>query len=353
MTLAPSSRHSLAAVLVVVCTFALCSTSLKGQDDPAVQFEAAMQQGERALKLRQYEDALRAFKRASGLRDKKSPEAHFAMARVYRALNAHKSAADSCTEALKYAGDQKGLVIGIRNLRGLAIGDLVEKNDDKRLKDAEADFRAVATDLPIAQYNLGFTIVRQGRDEEGIAELKAYIARDGSTREAAEARRIIENPKRARMFFAPEFSITTLQGEHIALEDLRGRVVLIDFWATWCKPCIAATPGLVKLQKKYADAKFTLIGVSLDRDQAAWRNYVDKEQMVWPQYLDNGRVSTLFKVRPIPTYIILDHEGAVRAMKTGYGSDTDSWLDYEVKKALKDLDRAAGGTEANRPETIR
>jgi thiol-disulfide isomerase/thioredoxin len=334
-------RHSLAAVLIVVCTFVLCSTPIAGRQEAADAFDAAMQQGERALKLRQYEDALQAFKRANGLREKKSPEAQFAMARVYRELNAHKSAVDSCTEALKHVGDRKPMEIAIRNLRGLSIGSLVEKNDDKRLKDAEADFRAIAPDLPIAQYNLGFTLVRQGRDDEGIVELKAYLIRDGSTREAAEARRIIENPKRARAFYAPEFSVTTLQGEHIALEDLRGRVVLLDFWATWCGPCIAATPGLVRLQKKYAEAPFTLVGVSLDRNKDAWRSYIEKEKMEWPQYLDNGRVASLFKVRPIPTYIILDHEGAVRAMKTGYGRDTDGWLDYEIKKALKDLEKAA------------
>ena len=344
MLAGPVSKRSLSvsAVLVLVCTFALCSTSLSGggAQESGDQFDAAMQQGERAFKLRQYEDALRAFKRASGLRDKKSADAHFAMARVYHTLNAHKSAVDSCTEALKYVGDRKNLEISIRNLRGLSIGSLVEKNDDKRLRDAEADFRAIAPDLPIAQYNLGFTLVRQGRDEEGVAELKAYIERHGSTKEAAEARRIIENPRRARVAYAPEFSVTTLQGEHIALEDLRGRVVLLDFWATWCKPCLMATPGLVRLQRKYADAPFTIVGVSLDRNRDAWRDYIEKEKMDWPQYLDNGRVAALFKVQPIPTYIVLDHEGAVRAIKTGYGSDTDGWMDYEVRTALKDLQKS-------------
>ena len=346
MLVRPVSKRSLSvsAALVLICTFALCSTSLSGlsgAQEGGAEFDAAMQQGERAFKLRQYDDALRAFKRASGLRDKKSPEAHLSMARVYHALTAYKSAVDSCTEALKYVGDRKDLEISIRNLRGLSIGGLVEKNDDKRLRDAEADFRAIAAELPMAQYNLGFTLVRQGRDEEGLAELNAYIRRDGSTKEAAEARRIIENPRRARVFYAPEFSVTTLQGEHIALEDLRGRVVLLDFWATWCKPCLMATPGLVRLQRKYADAPFTIVGVSLDRNRDAWRDYIEKEKMEWPQYLDNGRIAGLFKVRPIPTYIVIDHEGAVRGLKTGYGSDTDSWLDYEVRSALKDLQKSS------------
>jgi hypothetical protein len=59
--------------------------------------------------------------------------------------------------------------------------------------------------------------------------------------------------------------------------------------------------------------------------------------MDWPQYLDNGRLATLFKVRPIPTYIVLDYEGAVRGVRTGYGSGTDAWLDGEIRKCLKEL----------------
>jgi Tfp pilus assembly protein PilF len=78
------------------------------QDDNDAQFTAALQQGDTALTLRQFDDALKAFKRASGLRDKRSAEAHFGMARAYRELEAPKSAADSCTEALEL--DHEGTV---------------------------------------------------------------------------------------------------------------------------------------------------------------------------------------------------------------------------------------------------
>jgi thiol-disulfide isomerase/thioredoxin len=325
------------------------------QDDKDAQFAAAMQQGDSAIKLRQFDDALKAFKRASALRNKESAEAHFGMARAYTALSAPKSAADSCTEGLKFVGGDKALEALIRNARGLAIFALVEKNDDKRLKDAEADFRAVIelTDrVPIAHYNLAFALMRQGRDDDGIQAMNVFLAKAPNMREAAEARRLIENPRRARVLFAPEFSITTLQREHITLEDLRGRVVLVDFWATWCPPCLAATPGLQRLAKKYAGEPFTLLGISLDRSQEPWKRYIEEHKMDWPQYFDNGRVASLFKVGPIPMYFILDHEGVVRASKSGYGSSTDGWLDGEIRKLLKELKEAkkttteaAGGRE--------
>lgn len=313
------------------------------QNDNDAQFAAAMQQGDRALELRQFDDALDAYKRANGLRNKPSAEAHFGMARAHRGLGKLKNAADSCTEALKYVGANRELEAAIRNVRGSAIFEQVEKNDDKRLKDAEADFRSVTelTDtLPIAHYNLGYALMRQGRDEEGIAAFKVFLAKAPYVREAREASRMIEDPRRARVVFGPEFAVTTLQGERLALEDLRGRVVVLDFWATWCGPCIAATPGLQRLAKKYADQPFTLVGISVDRNEQAWKTYVARNKMDWPQYLDNGRIASLYKVRPIPTYVVIDHEGIVRGVETGYGRSTDGWLDNEVRKCLKEI----GGT---------
>ena len=342
-------RTRLATIALVAVSIApVLLARPAGQNDKDTQYVAAMQQGDRAIALKQFEDALKAFNRASALRNKESAEAHFGMARAYRGLSAGKSAADSCTEALKFVGGNKALEAAIRQIRGVAIFELVEKNDDRRLKDAEADFRAVIelTDtLPIAHYNLGYSLLRQGRDDDGIAALNAFIVKAPNMREAAEARRMIENPRRARVPFAPEFSITTLQGEHITLEDLRGRVVLVDFWATWCGPCLKATPALQRLAKKYADEPFTLLAISLDRNQEAWKRYIAEHKMEWPQYLDNGRVATLFKVKPIPTYIVIDHEGIVRATETGFGSSTDGWLDSEIRKLLKELKKST--TETN------
>src|SRR5687767_15153355 len=186
-------RTSLAIITLIALSLMPALPSAN-QDDKDEQFTAALQQGDKALSLRQYDDALKAFKRASGLRDKRSPEAHFGMARAYHELAAPKSAADSCTEALKYVGDNKVLEATIRNLRGLSLSDLVEKNDDKRLNDAAADFRAIIdlTDtLPIAHYNLGFTLLRQGRDEDGIAALKVFLAKAPKMKESAEAHRLI------------------------------------------------------------------------------------------------------------------------------------------------------------------
>lgn len=167
--------------------------------------------------------------------------------------------------------------------------------------------------------------MRQSRDDEGAAGLNTFLA--ATPREP----------------FAPDFSVVTLDQQHIALDDLNGKVVLIDFWASWCGPCAAATPGLVRIQKKYGERPFTIVGVSLDREESPWRAYIDKNKMTWPQYWDKGgNVARLFKIQPIPTYIVLDHEGIVRETREGWEPSVDGWLDSQIGKLLKKAEEAAG-----------
>ena len=129
-----------------------------------------------------------------------------------------------------------------------------------------------------------------GHDEDGVRELKLYV----ETRAARDLRldnamKMIEEPRRAREIFAPDFSFTTKEGEFISLDDLKGKTVVLDFWGTWCKPCLMATPSLVRLQKKYAEQGVVFIGVAVNDQEDAWAAYIDKNKMEWPQFLDKTR----------------------------------------------------------------
>src|SRR5215218_1784706 len=96
-----------------------------------------------------------------------------------------------------------------------------------------------------------------------------------------------ENPRRARENYAPDFSFTSSEGEHIALGDLRGKVVLLDFWGTWCPPCVDSVPELRTLHKCYSNEPwFVLIGISSDNDEEKWQEFTVKNKMIWPQYRD-------------------------------------------------------------------
>ncbi|OFW08091.1 MAG: hypothetical protein A3H96_22110 [Acidobacteria bacterium RIFCSPLOWO2_02_FULL_67_36] len=309
------------------------------QDQNPDEYVAQMKKGDAALRSRKYEDALKAYKKASSLHNKTSAEAYAGMARVYDAMGAYKSAADSWADALENTSGDPLREAVYRNQRGASLFAQSQNGNDKRLKEAEAEFRAaLALDetLAIARFNLGVALLRQARDEEGLPELKAFLAAAPRAPHAAEAERMIENPRRARERYAPDFAIVTLDQQRLALEDLKGKVVLLDFWASWCGPCKLATPGLTRLYKKYGDRPFALVAISLDREESPWRQYIDENRMTWPQYWDRGgRIAQLFGVRPIPTYIVLDHEGIVRTTKEGWGPGTDGALDGEIGKWLK------------------
>jgi len=313
------------------------------------QFTEAMSAGEAALKTKKWEDALKAFKQASDAADKKSAVAHFGMARAYHGLGAYKNEAASCLEALKNAGDDQTLEATLHNQRGMALFMLAEKNTDKLLQEAEAEFRAaipLSGAASMARYNLGTTIMRQGRDEEGIEMLKSSIAAGLKAPELDNAKKMMENPRRARENFAPDFSLTTRAGEFITNADLQGKTVLLDFWGTWCPPCRAATPGLVSLYKRMQGQPFEMIGISSDpaADKQKWMDYIDQNKMLWPQQIDLGRpVHRAFQIESFPTYIVVDHEGIIRWREVGFSASTTiGTLEAEIKKALK-LKKTAPG----------
>ena len=303
------------------------------------QYDDEMRKAEMLINRRQFELALQSYKKAYSATDKTSLDALLGMAVAYRGLGAHKNVLDLTGDALKLAGEDKRQQAKVLNLKGAALVALAEKPSDKRYEEALAQFRAALDanpELTSAQLNIGVTLLKQGHDEEGIRELKTYVERVPKGPDADNAMKMIAEPRRARENFAPDFSITTKQGEFVTLEDLKGKTVVLDFWGTWCKPCLMATPGLVKLNRKYGEQGVVFIGVAVNDQEDAWSEYIEKNKMEWHQFFDRTRkVAMPFSVSSYPTYIVIDRDGIIRARKSGYGPDTDGWLEDEIKQALK------------------
>jgi peroxiredoxin len=305
-------------------------------------YDSEFRKGLDLLRRRRYEDALKSFKRANEMRNKQSAECFFGMAQAYLALGAYKSATESSDKMIEFAGGDIQMQAQAYNVKGTAFQTQADSKDQKKLQDAEASFRqglALNADLPILRFNLGFTLLQESHDPEGIVELKKYVELVPEGAKTAEALKLIENPRRARESFAPEFSVTTSEGEYISLDDLRGKVVLLDFWGTWCPPCVASVPDLRDLRKRYAkDSSFVMISISSDGVEAKWRDFIVKNQMVWPQYLDRDRhVQRAFDVHAFPTYIVIDREGIVRYRNYGASAEKESNLEDAVRKQLKIL----------------
>jgi len=317
------------------------STELAQDDDTA---ELEIQKGNEFLRRRSFEEALKSFKRANDLRNKSCAKCLYGMAQSYFAMEAFKNAADTADKLIAVAADDKGSVLYGYNVKGLSIRALAEGKDQKKLTQAEAVFRAgVALDptaqFPILRFNLGYVLMQLNRDAEGIVELKKYLESESEGEYAEKAVKMIANPRRAREAYAPDFSIVTAEGEHISSEDLLGKVVVLDFWGTWCPPCVESIPSLRALHKKFSkEPSFVLIGVSSDSDEEAWSSFIAKEKMIWPQYLDRKReIQRVFGVRAFPTYIVIDHEGIMRFKTIGTSWERSAYLNDAIKKYVKQV----------------
>ena len=224
--------------------------------------------------------------------------------------------------------------------RGIA---LMRTNDDEprsaEVKEAEASMRSALAIVP-RNGNLifleGRALAMMGRDDEAKEMFQKYVdlVRVTDTYRT-RAEHFIEDPTLAALRMAPAFTLTTSEGEQMSLDDMGGKVVLLDFWATWCGPCKESLPEIQRIAKKFADQPFVVISISSDKDENAWKNFIQRNHMTWPQYRDaNGALSRAYGVSTIPHYFSIDTDGVLQSVKVGSGADVEGDVRKLVKKAL-------------------
>ncbi len=308
--------------------------------EPADPVSAAIAQGDAFASKRKYDLAMESYRKADKLCHHNSAACYLKIAGLERKTGDLPGALDDAKHAIKVAGDDKHTAVEARLFRATLLSQMSSKPSDKKLKEAEDELRqslALDSSAGILHYDLGFILIKQERDPEGVAEMNAFLAAPGADpATAAEARNIIANPVRARTPFAPSFSFTSLENEKISSEALRGKVVLLDFWATWCPPCRASIPSIKGLQGKYAGKAVQIISISSDSDEQAWRSFVAAQHMNWTEYIDLPRsIQNAFGVDSLPTYVVIDKDGVVRFRQSGFGNETPGEIEEAINKALK------------------
>ncbi len=118
---------------------------------------------------------------------------------------------------------------------------------------------------------------------------------------------------------APDITLNDLNDKPLSLSSLRGKVVLLDFWASWCRPCRAENPNVVKMYNKYKDKGFEILGVSLDTKKGAWQNAIQQDGLTWLHISDlkgwKSSVVPQYKVQGIPYTVLIDKDGKIIAKK--------------------------------------
>jgi len=140
----------------------------------------------------------------------------------------------------------------------------------------------------------------------------------------------------------PPFSITSLDGQHVSLDSLTGKVVLIDFWATWCVPCREALPRLKAIAHKFQEQPLVIISISLDKDEKKWKEFVEKNQMTWLQYRDgsfDGAIAHSFGIDAIPATFTIDADGVLEDQHVG-DADIEGKLKKLVARASEQIRRS-------------
>jgi peroxiredoxin len=252
------------------------------------------------------------------------------------AIGKYKDAEDIAREWLSLAASDRDRAVAHYRIAIALQQQGIKDKKDKCFDESCTELKS-ALDLEPRltgiHYAMGVALAHMHQDDAARAEFTSFLAHDTSTMNVHErAQRYLDRVELARARMAPPFSVTTIDGKQISLDSLAGKVVLIDFWATWCGPCRQALPHIRDLARRFQEQPLVVISISLDKDEPKWKEFVAKNQMTWLQYRDggfNGAVAKSFGVEAIPATFTIDADGVLEDQHVG-----DADIDGKLKKLV-------------------
>lgn len=136
---------------------------------------------------------------------------------------------------------------------------------------------------------------------------------------------------------APDFTLKSLEGSNLRLQEYRGQVVLINFWASWCGPCRQEMPLLDRLHHRYEDTGFAVLGVNVEGEFGPAQEVVQKTNVTFPILIDDGqKVSEMYKLKAMPSTVVVDRDGVIRYIHHGYKPGDEAKYVEVVKQLIRE-----------------
>jgi thiol-disulfide isomerase/thioredoxin len=149
------------------------------------------------------------------------------------------------------------------------------------------------------------------------------VDRRGTIRVLDPDRLLAQTPTRGRDLFTPAFALPDLAGKPVRLDDYRGRVTLVNFWASWCEPCREEFPHMAELYKDVSRDQFDIAAISDDVDLSKMRAFVTEFRPPFPILVGGGRMKAIYRYRGLPYSVLLDKQGRIIERIFGFGGETE------------------------------
>ena len=314
-----SIRNLLLAVIAAPSLLAQSPTL-----DPAVQ--ASLTEGSKFEQRHQLTSALDSDRKALKLSKGSCDECYQAIVNLQLTMELPKDAAASAATWAQHTSSP----IARSHAELLQAQALMRLNTVKPnpalLHQADDVLKRAAVDNPAdstVHMLHGRVLAALNLDDQAKSEFVACAVTPGaSPAECMRAGHFASDVNLARGDAAPSFSIAGPNGSPVTLDSLAGKVVLIDFWATWCPPCNRDLGYIQSIAEEFHGDKFVLLGISSDSNESTWQRYIEKNSMLGVQVRDSfDGLRSLFHVAGIPTYIVIDANGIIRLRVTGPEGD--------------------------------